>query len=143
MKEESVGFVLAAIKTEQFALFEENFSQKKTTDITTSLEFKINLEEKLIGVFAAFSFEQAKKVFIKIQVSCHFNIDTDSWSSFLQDEIIVVPQSFIAHLTMLTIGTSRGILHTKTEGTEFNKFILPTINVKSLVDKDAEFKLST
>ncbi len=143
MKEESVGFALAAIKTEQFALFEENFSPKKETNITTSLEFKINLEQKLIGVFAAFSFEQAKKVFIKIQVSCHFNIDTDSWSSFLQDEIIVVPQSFIAHLTMLTIGTSRGILHTKTEGTEFNKFILPTINVKSLVDKDAAFDLST
>ncbi len=143
MKEESVGFALAAIKTEQFALFEENFSAKKETNITTSLEFKINLEQKLIGVFAAFSFEQVKKVFIKIQVSCHFNIDNDSWSSFLQDEIIVVPQSFIAHLTMLTIGTSRGILHTKTEGTEFNKFILPTINVKSLVDKDAAFDLST
>ena len=143
MKEESVGFALAAIKTEQFALFEENFSPKKETSITTSLEFKINLEQKLIGVFATFSFEQAKKVFIKIQVSCHFNIDTDSWNSFLQDEIMVVPQSFIAHLTMLTIGTSRGILHTKTEGTEFNKFILPTINVKSLVDKDAAFDLST
>jgi hypothetical protein len=40
---------------------------------------------------------------------------------------------------MLTIGTSRGILHAKTEGTEFNKFILPTINVNQLVEKDAEF----
>ena len=140
---ESIGFALAAIKTEQFALFEENFSSKKEANITTSLEFKINTDQKLIGVFVTFTFEQAKKTFIKIQVSCHFKIEPEAWTSFLKkDNIIIVPQNLISHITMLTIGTSRGILHTKTEGTEFNKFILPTINVNQLVDKDAEFNMS-
>ncbi|CAM4144864.1 hypothetical protein [Flavobacterium weaverense] len=143
MENESIGFALAAIKTEQFALFEEKYSSKKELNITTSLEFKINEEQKLIGVFATFTFEQSKKTFIKIQVSCHFNIEPNTWTSFLKDNNVVFPKNFICHLTMLTIGTSRGILHAKTEGTEFNKFILPTINVNQLVDKDAEFNLST
>ena len=143
MENESIGFALAAIKTEQFALFEEKYSSKKELNITTSLEFKINEEQKLIGVFATFTFEQSKKTFIKIQVSCHFNIEPNTWTSFLKDNNVVFPKNFICHLTMLTIGTSRGILHAKTEGTEFNKFILPTINVNKLVDKDAEFNLST
>ena len=141
MENESIGFALAAIKTEQFALFEEKYSSKKELNITTSLEFKINEEQKLIGVFATFTFEQSKKTFIKIQVSCHFNIEPNTWTSFLKDNNVVFPKNFICHLTMLTIGTSRGILHAKTEGTEFNKFILPTINVNQLVDKDAEFNL--
>lgn len=143
MENESIGFALVAIKTEQFALFEEKYSSKKELNITTSLEFKINEEQKLIGVFATFTFEQSKKTFIKIQVSCHFNIEPNTWTSFLKDNNVVFPKNFICHLTMLTIGTSRGILHAKTEGTEFNKFILPTINVNQLVDKDAEFNLST
>ena len=142
MENESIGFVLAAIKTEQFALFEEKYSAKKELNITTSLEFKINEEQKLIGVFATFTFEQAKKIFIKIQVSCHFTIEPNTWKSFHKEDLIVFPKNFMGHLTMLTIGTSRGILHAKTEGTEFNKFILPTINVNQLVDKDAEFNIS-
>jgi len=36
----------------------------------------------------------------------------------------------------LTVGTVRGILHTKTEGTNFNGFVIPTINVTELVTSD-------
>ncbi|OXB04393.1 hypothetical protein [Flavobacterium pectinovorum] len=142
MENESAGFALIAIKTEQFALFEENYSSKKEMNVTTSLEFKINEGEKRIGVFATFTFDQTKKPFVKTQVSCHFVIDPNSWKSFIKNDLIIFPKSFIGHLTMLTIGTARGVLHAKTEGTEFNKFILPVINVNELVDKDAEFTIS-
>ncbi|MBF4515584.1 hypothetical protein IRZ71_04485 [Flavobacterium sp. ANB] len=142
MENESAGFALIAIKTEQFALFEENYSSKKEMNVTTSLEFKINEGEKRIGVFATFTFDQTKKTFVKTQVSCHFVIDPNSWKSFIKENVIIFPKRFIGHLTMLTIGTARGVLHAKTEGTEFNKFILPVINVNELVDKDAEFTIS-
>lgn len=42
---------------------------------------------------------------------------------------------------MLTIGTTRGVLHSKTENTPFNSFLLPTLNVMELVKKDVVFKL--
>lgn len=134
--------LLQLSKQNNLLCLKEIIPQKKEANITTSLEFKINTDQKLIGVFATFTFEQAKKVFIKIQVSCHFNIEPDTWTSFLKDSNVVVPKNFISHLTILTIGTSRGILHAKTEGTEFNQFILPTINVNQLVDADAVFDIS-
>ena len=142
MEKETIGFALAGIKTEQFATFEENYEAKKKANITTALEFKINKEDRRIGVYAAFTFEQSKKAFLKINVSCHFSIAPDSWDSFLMEDKIVFPKSFISHLTMLTIGTARGILHCKVEGTEFNKFILPTFNVNQMVNEDAEFYLN-
>lgn len=43
---------------------------------------------------------------------------------------------------MITVGTARGVMHSKTDGTEFNKFLLPTLSIDDLVSKDAEFALN-
>lgn len=140
--EQKVGFALLGLKTEQFATFEENFSQKKKTNLTTGLEFKVNKDIKQISVFATFTFEQTKKAFLKIQISCHFRIAPESWDNFCSDSTIVFPKGFMAHLTMLTVGSARGVLHAKTDGTQFNKFIIPLINVTEMINEDAIFPLT-
>jgi hypothetical protein len=40
---------------------------------------------------------------------------------------------------MLTVGTARGVLHAKTENTKYNRYVLPTINVASMIKNDAVF----
>jgi hypothetical protein len=139
MNSNTIGFNLVSIKTEQFAVFTEHFQEKKKVDLTTNFQFKLNGETHAIGVFATFQFEQGKKVFIKLMVSCHFDIKQNSWSEFLSEREIRIPANFIRHLSMLTVGTSRGILHVKTEGTLFNDFILPTINLSELIREDVVF----
>ena len=52
-----------------------------------------------------------------------------------------VPHGFPGHLAMLTGGTTRGILHAKTEGTCYNQYVLPTINVTEIIKEDASFGL--
>ena len=44
------------------------------------------------------------------------------------------------HLVLLTIGTLRGVLHCKTENTEFEDLKLPTINVNELIPNDIEIR---
>jgi hypothetical protein len=138
-----VGFALQGIRTEQFAIFEENFANKKETDLGTELQFKIDQENKQIGVFLGFEFIQGKKVFLKIQVSCHFKIVENSWINFIQKEKskIVVPKGFLAHLAMITTGTTRGVLFAKTESTPLSKFIVPTLNVAEMIKEDASFDM--
>lgn len=137
--ENKIGFKLLGLKTEQFALFEENFSTNKKSELATNLEFKVNIEKCQVGVFSTFTFEQSKKPFIKLQVSCHFAIAPNAWENCIKTNTIVFPKGFMEHLTVITVGSARGILHSKTEGTEFNKFILPTIDVTKLVTQDIEF----
>jgi len=43
---------------------------------------------------------------------------------------------------MLTAGALRRILHAKTEGTSFNKYVLPTINVTGIIKEDAKFSFN-
>lgn len=143
MKKENtqVGFAINGIKTEQFAIFEENYAPKKNTALGTELQFKLDQTNKQIAVFLEFEFTQGKKVFLKIQVSCHFKIEESSWKSFIQENQLIVPKGFLAHLAMITTGTSRGLLFAKTEGTLFSKFIVPTLNVAEIIQEDATFDI--
>ncbi len=138
-----VGFSLQSIKTEQFAIFEDNFNVKNEVSFGTGLEFKIDQTNKHIGVFFEVEFKQGKKVFIKISVSCHFKIKEESWGSFLiNTDKLKIEKGFLSHLAILTIGTSRGVLFAKTEGTSFSKFIIPTLNVNEIITEDAIFNLN-
>lgn len=144
MKKENtqVVFALKGIKTEQFAIFEENYSPKKETSLGTELQFKLDQNNKQIAVFLGFEFLQGKKVFLKIQVSCHFKIEESSWSSLIQENKLIVPKGFLAHLAMITTGTSRGVLFAKTEATPFSTFIVPTLNVAEMIKEDVLFDIA-
>jgi len=140
---DKIGFSLQQIKTEQFAVLEKNYSSKKAIELGTGIQFKIDSKNHLIGTFLSVTFEQTKKSFLKIEVSCHFEIEKTSWINFIDKKAntIIFPKGFLAHMAMITVGTSRGILFSKTEDTEFSKFIVPTINVAEMIDKDAKFPL--
>lgn len=140
----NIGFALMAIKTEQFAIFEKNYASKKEIGLTTEIQFKIDKGNTQIGVFLTLEFIQTKKVFIKIQVSCHFKINEESWICFANENEskVIIPKGFLAHLAMITVGTTRGILFSKTEGTQLSSYIVPTINVAEMVKEDAIFDLS-
>ncbi len=138
-----VGFALQGIKIEQFAIFEEHYAPKKETGLATELQFKLDQKNKQIGIFLGFEFVQGKKIFLKIVVSCHFKIEESSWDSFIHSKAtkFIVPKGFIAHLAMITTGTTRGIFFVKTESTPFSKFIIPTLNVAEMITDDASFDM--
>lgn len=140
-EKKAVGFVLQGIRLEQFAVFEDGYSPDNKSNVMTKLQFRIDGDNRLIGVFPGFEFTQEEKVFLKIEVSCHFKISEESWNSFLAEDQLRVPKDFMAHLAMITVGTARGVLFSKTEGSPFSRFILPTINVKEMVPEDLVIEL--
>lgn len=134
-------FKIINIKTEQFALFEENHLDKGEINLDTNLSYGLNATERNFIVSIKFTFRMKKKPFMTIQVNCNFEISQESFNSLIVNDNIIVPNKFIAHIAKITIGTSRGILHSKTEGTIFNKYILPTINVSQMLPEDAIFEI--
>lgn len=85
--------------------------------------------------------DQKKQPFLILEAACIFSIEEKAWESFQQSEnkTVAVPQGFMSHLSVITIGTTRGILHEKTAGTDYNKFLLPTVNITELVKGDITF----
>jgi len=138
-----IDFALKRITTEQFAVIESAFTDGKLVYSKVGLRFGINFENKIISVFFSTNLIQDKSPFLITEVGCHFSIKEEAWDRFYNQNKteIIVSRGFIGHLVMLTIGTTRGVLHSKTENTPFNNFLLPTLNVNEIVKKDVVFKI--
>jgi hypothetical protein len=143
-KNQSVGFALFDVTTEQFAILEENVSKDADIRLGTNIRFGVDAPRKIIAVFTAFTFESKGNSFMKIEAGCHFRIKSESWDEMYNtsENSLIVPLGFIRHLAVITIGTTRGILHSKTENTCYSKFILPTINVVDLIKDEVTFNFN-
>lgn len=134
----NISFALIKITTEQFAVIEGVYNENAKIRIKTNLRFAADKVQKMIGVFSNFIFEDSEKPFILIEVGCHFIIQEESWNKMLnlETDTLLVPKSVLSHLAMLSVGTTRGVLHSKTENNTFNRFIIPTINVAAMIPDD-------
>jgi ABC-type cobalamin transport system permease subunit len=142
----AIPFFLKTIQMEQFAWFEENFKEDDSgaVELTTQIQFKLNPQNQIVSNFVGVTFQQQQKTFLKINMSCFFKIKEPILKE-LMDEThskIVLPKHFLQHLVVITIGTIRGVLFAKTEGTVFNRFIIPTLDVTNLVRSDEVFLIS-
>lgn len=136
-----IGFKLVNITTEQFATFEVDLNCEPQIDLSTEIGTGIGDDEGILGIMAKFTFKANNQPFIVIEGACHFEIKQDMWIGMKKDNKIIFPKAFIQHLAVITVGTTRGILHAKTENTDFNRYHIPTVNVAELINEDSEFDI--
>lgn len=137
-------FSLNKIVTEEFAIIEQSYKGDDVDkEFEISVAFEFNAEKYLIAVFCEYSFLQNNAPFLLIKMSCHFKIDNETWSGFLDENktSVIIDKLFLRHLAGFTVGTLRGALHSKTENTPFNKFHVPPIVITELVPDDITLSL--
>lgn len=141
----TVGFALIKINTEQFATVEKEIDAEAELQIqlTAGVSFGIDRENQQLACFLKVQYEFDNTPIIILKMNCEFAISPDSWKEFLEvkKDKIIFPVGFLQHLAVITVGTARGVLHTKTEDSDYNRFSLPTLNVTELVTKDEAFPL--
>lgn len=137
-----IRFSLIKVNTEQFAIVGDIPKKDDIINFSTNFNFGINKELKQIGAFAKFSFVKSDVPFLIIEASCHFRILEEDWTKLINEEdaSIKLPKDFASHLLMITVGTVRGILHSKTENTPFNIYSIPLLNVADVVKSDIVLK---
>jgi hypothetical protein len=134
--EKSVEFSIAKITTEQFAVIDDYYFPEKEVELVGEFRFALIQKDKVISAFSQFRFQQSDKPFLVIEVGCHFKMKEDSWDQFKNGDKMVIEKGFMVHLLTIAVGTTRGVLHTKTESSRFNQYLLPTINVTDTVKED-------
>lgn len=140
---DNISFRLNRIETIQFATFPEYLNDKSDNiKFSVSIHFGIDKTEKFIGCICMFQFQDDDKVFLKLEAVCEFWVEEVKWDEFINGTNIEFPIDFLKHLAVITVGTSRGILHTKTENTDMNEFILPTINIHEVIKDNQVFDLN-
>lgn len=138
----SLGFAFVGLKTTQFATNDKAYRKTGNLELQTNIGFALDEANHVLIVEVQFDFLKKKDApFLKIGLQGHFEMNTKGWKSLTESDgsTIVFPQKLITHLVVLTIGAARGTLHAKTEGTVYNNYILPTVNVADLIHEDVSF----
>lgn len=137
---QNIHFNICRIEIVQFAIL-INTVPTENIVIGTDLTFGTSNEDNVIAPKIKFTFETNRKPFIILEVVCYFKIKASDWKKLEKDSILRLPTHFSSHITMLTVGTARGILHCKTESTPFNSFIIPPIDITNMIKEDMELQL--
>lgn len=130
-----IRFKMFRINVDQFAMIEEPVNPTGIS-FGTTLNMDFSLSDRNVRIRMGFSFVQNDKKIMLLNVACEFNIHEDDWGNVDNGENFVYPKYFIECLLTQVVGTARGILHCKTEGTSFNNIIIPPIDVTKMIDGD-------
>ncbi len=138
----TVGFYLANINTEQFAIITKEIADGSELSLNIDINFGLDTNMEMIGCFVNIDYLHKKKLALTVKVKCEFKIESDAWASFMKPpKRLKIPKGFLQHLAIISVGTTRGVLHTKTENTIYNLYPLPTINVSEKLNTDQVFDM--
>lgn len=139
-EEQPILFHLQRIVTEQFAIIPEYLKDSGEVKINVAFRFGSIKSQKMIAVLAKCTFEMEEKAFIILECNCQFKIEENWWEQHSNtDGSITFPRAFIIYIGTIAVGTLRGVLHSKTENTPYNNFVLTAVNVDSILTEDVTF----
>lgn len=138
-----ISFAIKSIETVEFATINDAFKNGEKVGITSGFKLGINTENHALKVQFDLSFVCEDRPFIILKVACDFDIEPNAFEKFKSSQAnkIIVPKGFLTHLAVLTVGTARGVLHAKLDKTEFDQFLLPSLNIAQMIESDIIFEL--
>lgn len=138
-----LGFAFTGLRTASFATIDRAYKKTGVTNLITGLGFGLDIDDHTVTCTTKFAFEKKKdQPFLILEVQSLFEIKKEDFlDKVKQDEnTYLIPKGLAIHFVVLTVGSARGVLHAKTEGTVYNQYLLPTINVKEMLQEDVIFK---
>lgn len=130
-----IRFKMFRISTGQFAILSTEAPQGDV-EISTSMELRHANDGSAVMVHATFTFSEKEKQVMILGTTCEFSIHPEDLQTLTKDGKVVIPKGTIDYFIAQTVGTARGILHCKTEGTPFNGIIIPPMNVTNMFKDD-------
>ncbi len=142
MEEKAIQFGLKSVRTDEFAIVEDVLIADDKIQLDHSIAFSLNHDATELMVQFKVNFKSQEQSFIILSINCVFGIKSEDLtiSAHREPGKIRIPKGFMTHLASLTVGTARGVLHSKLEQTNFNKYLLPLLDMSKSFEKDAVFE---
>lgn len=134
-----IRFRMTGIHVRQFAILANSAPDKDVT-IDTNIGVKVSVRDRKVALEMEFVFLSEEERILLMTLQCEFEIHKEDWLTLCTEDTITIPKNTIEYFVVQTVGTARGILHCKTEGTPFNHLILPPIDATHIVQQDIVIK---
>ena len=129
------------IRVNQFAIL-ANDAPTGEIPVEFGIQFKTDIAGKWIAVAFKTQYLNGTTPLLLLEVQCDFQVKPEDWDALSTDGKLVFPIGFLRHIALHTVGSARGILFCKTEGSPFNSFILPLVNLEAMINQDLEIPLT-
>ena len=134
----TIPYKIARLETRQFAIFPDRFDNQEDVGVNSAYEFSVSVDETAIRCRSTFHYFQGEEVLMILEMNTHFAIAPEGIADILKKGS--VPVEFLRYMGTIVVGTARGVIHTKTEGTVLNAVVLPPINLVEIITEDLVLK---
>lgn len=136
-----IRFRMTRISVDQFALLVD---KAPSEGISYSVGFGFNgaINASLIACMFTIDFSYNDKTILKLSITCEFDVHEDDWNNRIKDNILSISKEDLRFFANQTVGAARGILFCKTENSDFRNYILPPINLTTILEEDLVMDLS-
>lgn len=132
-------FKMSRITVDQFAILADSIPEHVSMNM--SYRFKYAENGRKVAVEVIFTFLNESVKLMTLQLTCEYEIQEEDYKAFIADKVVTIPKDLLEYFVVHTIGTARGVMHCKTEGTPFNGIIIPPINVSGSIKNDLVIQL--
>lgn len=137
----NIPFRLSRIENRQFALLAD-IAENPNINVETSFAFSIAQNQSSIRCIGNFVYIQNGEKKVIMEVACHFIIKPEGWDIMCHDKKMIVPKGLLQHFATIVVGTARGILFAKSEGTKLQGYFLPLVDLTQGITDDMEYPVS-
>jgi hypothetical protein len=134
----SIQFGFSAITTDEFALTGEVYDPAIEAQMNVTVDFSFIKNESRLKVGVKCLLYQEEKTLVIIAVSCWFKVSLDDWYAQYNEEgnTLTLQRLAALHFAGLTVSTTRGALHAKTENRMMQSVVLPPVNLNEIIKED-------
>ncbi len=126
-------FYMSRIQIEQFAILSEIPPQTGDCMINSEIRVGVSMGNQSVRMIYGLTIvDDEGNKHIYLQLACEFKIQEEDWNEMLASTDNKIPKNMLEFFASQTVGTARGVIHCKTEGTAYNHLILPPINITSI-----------
>lgn len=130
----TIPYKISHIETVQFAIFPDNFINGQEVLINTNCGYNVRSDLNQVRNVISVNYTQNEKLLMVVQLACYYDIAPEGVEAIKAEGKI--PIDFLRYMGSISVGTIRGVIHAKTEGTVLNPVVMPPVNLEEMVKND-------
>lgn len=129
-----IPYRISHIETKQFAIFPDKFINGDIVDINTNYKFNLRSDWSQVRCTSTIQFIQKEQLILVLEIMCYFDIAPEGVEFIKEQNKVSV--DFLRYMATIVVGTARGVIHARTDGTVLNSVVLPPINLVDAIKED-------
>lgn len=130
----TIPYKIARIETRQFAFFPDLLKNTEGAGVSSTFDFSMSADLSTSRCHSTFHYLQGDNTLLILEMNTYFLIAPEGIEEIKKNGS--VPVDFLRYMGTIAVGTARGIVHAKTEGTVLNAIVLPPINLVEAIKED-------